>query len=107
MKNIPDYSCIVAYISVMAFIVSIISECLKGWKWLDDRIPTQVTVMVLSMLLCPLSTAALLDYAGTAVTWHEMLASLITSFAVSIVAQSGWERVVEIADRIQFKKFET
>lgn len=106
MQNIPDYSYIVAYISVMAFIVSIISECLKGWKWLDDRVPTQVTVTVLSMLLCPLSTAAVLDYAGTAVTWHEMLASLIASFAVSIVAQSGWERVVEIADRIQFKKFE-
>ena len=47
-----DVSQIVLFIGVMAFIVSIITEALKKWTWFDKKVPTALTVIILSLILC-------------------------------------------------------
>ena len=47
-----DVSQIVLFIGVMAFIVSIITEALKKWTWFDQKVPTALTVIILSLILC-------------------------------------------------------
>ena len=52
MTNLTgDISQIVVFIGVMAFIVSAVTEALKKWTWFDSRVPTALTVIVLSLVL--------------------------------------------------------
>ena len=48
-----DVSVAVAFVGLMAFLVSVITEGLKRIKWIEERIPTAITVIVLSLVLCP------------------------------------------------------
>lgn len=100
MSNIPDYSTLVLYIGVMAFIVSVITEVLKMWKWFDDRVPTPLVVIVLSLVLTPASLVALMSYYGRTVEWYEVFASFVAAFIVALVSMSGWERVTELFERM-------
>ena len=45
-----DVSQIIVFIGVMAFIVSVITEALKKWTWFDRKVPTALTVILLSQI---------------------------------------------------------
>lgn len=45
-----DVSVAVAFVGLMAFLVSVITEGLKRIKWIEERIPTAITVIVLSLV---------------------------------------------------------
>ena len=100
MSNIPDYSILILFIGVMAFIVSVITEVMKMWKWFDERVPTPLVVIILSLVLCPVSLVALMSYYSKPIEWYEIFASFIAAFIVALVSMSGWERVTELAERM-------
>lgn len=100
MNNIPDYSMLILFIGIMAFIVSVITEVFKTWKWFDERVPTPLVVIILSLVLTPVSLLALMSYYGRPVEWYEVFASFIAAFIVALVSMSGWERVTELAGRM-------
>ena len=86
-----DVSQIVLFIGVMAFIVSIITEALKKWTWFDKKVPTALTVIILSLILCPVCLLGLAAYYGVAIEWF-------------MVSMDGWERVTELAEKLIRKK---
>ena len=88
-----DVSQIVLFIGVMAFIVSIITEALKKW-----------TVIILSLILCPVCLLGLAAYYGVAIEWFMVFASFIAAFIVALVSMDGWERVTELAEKLIRKK---
>ena len=101
MKNItPDVSQIMAFIGAMAFLVSVAAEVLKKWKWFDRRVPTELTVILLSLVLCPSVMLGLASYYGMVVTWFTVFASFMAAFIVALVSMDGWERLTELADRL-------
>jgi hypothetical protein len=101
MKNFADgISQIVAFIGVMAFIVSAVTETLKKWAWFDYKVPTALTVIILSLILCPISMLGLAAYYGIPIGWFSVFASFIAAFIVALVAMDGWERVTELAGRM-------
>lgn len=100
MTNFMDVSKIIIYIGVMAFIVSVITEALKKWTWFDIRVPTALTVILLSLILCPVSLLGLAAYYGVPAEWYMVFASFIAAFVVALVSMDGWERVTELADRL-------
>ena len=88
MTNIiTDTTQIIAFIGIMAFIVSVITEAVKRWEWFDKKVPTALTVIILSLVLCPVCMLGLLSY-------YNM------PFIVALVAMDGWERVSELAERL-------
>lgn len=97
---ITDASNVLAFVGFMAFVVSVITEVLKQWTWLDQRIPSALLVILLSIVLCPLTMAALLTWQQQAITAQILFACLIASFVVALVALDGWERVTELAGRL-------
>lgn len=97
---ITDVSQIVTFIGVMAFIVSVITEVLKKWTWFDTKVPTALTVIILSLILCPVSMLGLASYYGAVIEWFMVFASFITAFLVAMVSMDGWERVTELAQRL-------
>lgn len=70
-----DVSQIMVFIGVMAFIVSVITEALKKWTWFDSKVPTALTVILLSLILCPVCMLGLAAYYGVAIEWFMVFAS--------------------------------
>ncbi len=95
---------LVMLIGIMAFLVSVVTQVLKQVSWLEKRVPTQVTVIVTSLVLCPAAIAAMAVYYNVPVDWFMVFASFIASFIVALVSMDGWERVTELADRLIRKK---
>lgn len=105
MKNITlDVSQIIVFVGVMAFIVSCITETLKKWTWFDDKVPTALTVIILSLTLCPAGMLGMAAYYGVPIEHFMVFASFIAAFIVALVSMDGWERVTELAERLIRKK---
>lgn len=99
-----DVSRIIVFIGVMAFIVSVITEAFKRWTWFEKKVPTALTVIILSLILCPASLLGLAAYYGVAIEWYMVFASFIAAFIVALVSMDGWERVTELAEKLIRKK---
>lgn len=96
----PEVSQIISFIGIMAFIVSAVTEALKKWAWFEGKVPTALTVIVLSLILCPACAMGLAAYYGAAITWFMVFASFIAAFIVALVAMDGWERVTDLAGKL-------
>lgn len=105
MKNITlDVSQIITFVGVMAFFVSCITEMLKKWTWFDAKVPTPLTVIILSLTLCPVSMLGMATYYGVPIEHFMVFASFIAAFIVALVSMDGWERVTELAEQLIRKK---
>lgn len=94
-----DVSAVVMFIGIMAFLVSVITEGLKQISWLEKRVPTAITVIVLSLILCPLCMYALMSWMKQPIEWYMYFASFIAAFIVALVSMNGWEKIAELAGR--------
>lgn len=90
----------ITLIGLMAFMVSVVTNVLKEISWLEKHVPTQITVIITSMVLCPAAMAAMAAYYKIPINWFMVFASFITAFIVALVSMDGWERVKELADRL-------
>lgn len=95
-----DTTQIIAFIGIMAFIVSVITEALKRWEWFDKAAPTALVVVLLSLVLCPVCMLGLMSYYKAPIEWFHVFASFIAAFIVALVAMDGWERVKELAEKL-------
>lgn len=95
-----DFSQIVLFIGALAFVVSTITEALKKWSWFDQKVPTALVVIILSVILCPVSLLGLASYYHAVIEWYMVFASFVASFIVALVAMDGWERVTELAGKL-------
>lgn len=103
MNELMQYvTYLVAAIGVMAFVVSVITQVIKKMPGLKN-IPT-ATVVVLSLVLCPVALVALLTWQGQAITWYMIFACMIAAFVVALVSMDGWERVAEIWRRTKYSE---
>lgn len=103
-NNTLDVSQIITFVGVMAFIVSCITEVMKKWTWFDEKVPTVLTVIVLSLTLCPAVMLGMAAYYGVPIEHFMVFASFIAAFIVALVSMDGWERVTKLAERLIRKK---
>lgn len=90
-------------IGVTAFIVSIITQAIKEMPLLK-KIPTNVVVLVLALILCPVEVIVLCQYFKIVIVWYYIFASFIAAFIVYLVSTGGWERVTELWKKTKYKK---
>ena len=98
-----DVSMVVMFIGIMAFIVSVITEGLKKITWLESRVPTAITVIILSLVLCPLCMVAAMCWMKQPIAWYMVFASFIAAFIVALVAMEGWG-LLQNWQAVQFPK---
>lgn len=97
---VTDFSQVVLFVGVLAFVVSVITEALKKWTWFDEKVPTALVVIGLSLILCPAAMIGLMSYYGNPIEWYMVFASFIAAFIVALVSMDGWERVTELARKL-------
>jgi hypothetical protein len=90
-------------IGITAFIVSIITQAVKEMPFLK-KIPTNVVVLILALILCPVEVIVLCQYFKIVIVWYYIFASFIASFIVYLVSTGGWERVTELWKKTKYKK---
>lgn len=104
MNEIMQYaSYLMAVIGILAFLVSAITEVVKNIPILK-RVPTDLVVMVLSMLVTVVAFFALLAYLTRPFVWYELVAAIVIGFLVAFVAMYGWAKFTELWARFKTNK---
>lgn len=86
---------LIVAIGALAFIVSVITEVIKGIGVMKN-VPTDIVVIVLSMVLTVVTFFAYAQYAALTIVWYWVVAALICSFFVAFIAMYGWSKLNEL-----------
>ena len=93
---------LVIAIGALAFVVSVITEVIKGIGVMK-KVPTDIVVIVLSMVLTMVAFFAYAQYAALVVAWYWVVAALICGFFVAFIAMYGWDKINELWTRFNPK----
>ena len=93
-------------IGLLAFVVSVITELIKdvGKLW---KVPTDLVVIILSVVVSVLALLGYNTYAARAFIWYEIVGSVFGGFIVAFVSMYGWERLSDLYSRFKviFKEY--
>ena len=90
-------------IGALAFVVSVITEVIKGVRVLQ-AVPTDIVVVTLSIVLTVVAAVAYAQHTQLVLTWYIILGAIIAGFFVAFVAMFGWTKLIELSERFQYKK---
>ena len=104
--NVENFMEMVTYlmiaVGVTAFLVSMITQVIKEMPLIKE-IQTNVVVLAVAMILCPVEVILVCQYFGVVITWYYVFASFIAAFIVYLVSTGGWEKVTEIWNKTKYK----
>ena len=89
---------LVVAIGALAFVVSFITEVIKGIVVMKS-VPTDIVVIILSMVLTVVAFFAYAQYTALVVAWYWVVAALICGFFVAFIAMYGWSKLNELWTR--------
>ena len=89
---------ILAIIGTLAFLVSIITQVIKGIG-IFAKLPTDILVLVLSIGITVTSFVAYMQYIQQTILWYMILAAILAGFVVAFIAMFGWEKLSELWKR--------
>ncbi len=98
---LSNVALLLTVIGVLAFTVSVITEVTKSVSFLN-KIPTDIQVLVTSILLSVLSVLIYVDLSKTKIIWYYVIGAVVLGFFVAFVSMYGWEKLTTIYNR--FKK---
>ena len=90
----------VMIVSILAFIVQIITELIKDIGFMK-KIPTNIVVIVLSIILTALTYIIFCSHLGYQIYWYGVVGSCFGGFIVAYVASYGWEKLHYISKRLR------
>lgn len=96
--TVENLSQLMIAIGALAFVVSVITEVIKGIGVLK-KIPTDIVVIVLSMILTVVAFFAYAQYTSLVVAWYLVVAAIICGFFVAFIAMYGWDKINELWNR--------
>lgn len=89
---------LVVAVGALAFIVSVITEVIKSIGAMK-KVPTDIVVLALSMVLTVVVFLAYAQYASIAIVWYWVVAAIICGFFVAFIAMYGWSKLSELWTR--------
>ena len=95
---IANMTIILAVIGALAFIVSVITQVIKGIG-IFNKVPTDVLVFVLSIGITVIAFIAYMQYIHMTILWYMILAAIMAGFIVAFVAMFGWEKLSDLWKR--------
>lgn len=96
--TVESLSQLMVAIGALAFVVSVITEVIKGIG-VFKKIPTDIVVIILSIVLTVVAFFAYAQYAALVVTWYLIVAALIGGFFVAFITMYGWSKLKELWTR--------
>ncbi len=102
---LQNLTLIMAVVGVLAFVVSVITQVFKGVGVLA-KIPTDILVFVLSIVLTVIAYIAYMDYIQQTIIWYMLIAAALAGFLVAYIAMFGWEKFADLWRRFVNRKEE-
>lgn len=93
------FATLLVVIGLLALIVSVVTEVIKDVVFLS-KIPTDIRIIVLSLVLTLYAYFAYISYSGKAIIWYYVVATIIAGFVVAYVVMYGWDKLAQL-----YKKF--
>ena len=90
---VSNASIMMTVVAVLCTLISVITEFTKEIGFLK-KIPTDLQVLVLSLIVCIVAFFAYISYAGIPFVWYYLVAVI-----VAIICTKGWEYLIEIWKR--------
>lgn len=100
---VNNISTVLVAICAMCIMISVITEFTKEIGFLK-KIPTNLQVLVLSIIVCTVAFFAVISYMNIAFVWYHLVAVIFLSFIVAIITAKGWEYFIDIIKRYWKKK---
>lgn len=100
---VSNLSYVLVVVAVLCTLISVVTEFTKEIGFLKV-IPTNLQVLVLSIIICVVSFFAYLSYAGIKFLWYYLVAVVFASFIIAIITTRGWEYLINIWKRFYRKQ---
>ena len=100
---LTNMSMILLVAAAICTLVSIITEFTKEIGILN-RIPTDLQVLVLSIIICTIVFFAYISYAKSSFVWYYLVATIFAAFVIAIICTKGWDYLIGIWKRFYRKE---
>lgn len=100
---LTNMSMILLVVAAICTLVSIITEFTKEIGILN-RIPTDLQVLVLSIIICTIVFFAYISYAKIGFVWYYLVATIFAAFVIAIICTKGWDYLISIWKRFYRKE---
>lgn len=101
MEQVLNWSVILSIVGVLVVLTNIIAEVLKKMTW--DKVPTNILVIVISMVLTLVAFFAYCSVKSIAVAWYMVVAAIVLGFLVAYAAMFGFDKLKETLEGIRKK----
>lgn len=88
-----DISVLLPILGALVALVNIVTQVLKKVTW--DKLPTNIVVLILSVVLTVAAFFAYAQITTLAVTWYMIVGAVVAGFAVAYAAMFGFDKLKE------------
>ncbi len=99
MENALNMSVIISVIGALMVLTNIVVQVIKKATW--DKLPTNVLVVVVALVLTLAAFFAYCSIKGITVAWYMIVAAVVVGFMVSYAAMFGFDKLKEALAQIQ------
>lgn len=85
-------------IAAGAFIVSLIIQLIKDLPLLK-KVPTQIVVIVLSIIICVIAYGSYTAINHSTIRWYMVVAAILAGFIVAYISMYGFDNLKKLWDR--------
>lgn len=93
-----DMSVILSIVGVLVALTNIIAQVLKKATW--EKIPTNILVIVISMVLTLVAFFAYCSIKSIAIAWYMVASAIVLGFLVAYAAMFGFDKLRETLGQI-------
>lgn len=99
MESVLNWSVIISIIGVLVVLTNIVVQVLKKATW--DKLPTNILVVVISLVLTLGAFFGYCDFKNITVVWYMVAAAVVLAFMVAYAAMFGFDKLKEAICQIK------
>jgi len=93
MDAIPNLSTILSAIGILVILTNLIVQVVKKATW--DKVPTNIVVVIVSMVLTLGAFFGYCQVNAITVTWYMVFAAVVLGMLVSYAAMFGFDKLTQ------------
>ena len=96
-----DIAMLFNYIGILVILTNIIVEVLKKITW--DKFPTNILVVIISLILTLVSFFAYTNYKNLTIEWYYVVGAIVIGFLVAYAAMFGYDKLKQMLKQLKAK----
>ncbi len=102
MESILNWSAVISIVGILVVMTNIITQVLKKVTW--EKLPTNILVVIISMVLTLTAFFAYCQVNAVAVVWYMVAAAVVLGFMVAYAAMFGFDKLKEALSQFNARR---